>query len=455
MRIRLFTLLAALVLGLGLFGPASAQADVPVVAAVPHAAPTSKIDVAQLPPAGVGSFDAVKATDAYLAQIPAKDRARTDAYFEGGYVLQVVDLIYALVIAGLLLWLQISSRMREIAVSITRFRWLQVPIYAVQYLVITTVVSLPLAVYEGFFREHHYGLSNQTFGQWAGEFGKSALIEVIAFAIVLTLIYAAARAAKRSWWIWGGGISVVFIIIGIAIAPVFIEPLFNAYTPLPDSGMRNAVLSLARSQGIPAKDVYLVDASKQSKRVSANVAGLFGTTRIALNDNLMNRCTPSEVLQVLGHEMGHYVMNHVAIMITWLGLIIFFGFWFVDKTFYGLTGIFGGNWDVRSIDDPAGLPLVMAMLSVFMFLATPLTNTIIRTQEIQADLFGLNLVRQPDAEAKVDLMLGEYRKLDPSPLEEFIFFDHPSGRNRILMAMRWKAEHLNDPDIMAGPISPQ
>jgi STE24 endopeptidase len=455
MRIRLFALLAALVLGLSLSGPAMAQADVPVVAAVPHAAPTSRIEVAQLPPAGVASFDAVKATNAYLAQVPAKARARSDAYFEGGYVLQVVDLIYALVVAGLLLWLKISSRMRDIAAAITRYRWLQVPIYAVQYLVVTTVVTLPLVVYEGFFREHKYGLSNQSFGQWAGEFGIAFAIQVIAAAIVLTLIYAAARAAKRSWWIWGAGITVVFLVVMVAVGPVFIEPLFNKYTPLPDSATRNAVLSLARSQGIPAKDVYLVDASKQSKRVSANVAGLFGTTRIALNDNLLNRCTPSEVLQVLGHEMGHYVMNHVAISITWFGLIIFFGFWFVDKTFYGLIGVFGGNWDVRSIDDPAGLPLVMAMFSLFMFLATPLTNTITRTQEIQADLFGLNLVRQPDAEAKVDLMLAEYRKLDPSPLEEFVFFDHPSGRNRILMAMRWKAEHINDPDIMAGPISPQ
>jgi STE24 endopeptidase len=456
MRIRLFTILAALILGLGLAASAQAQTETPVpYQIVPRTAPTTRVEVAQLPPAGVANFDAVKATNAYLAQVPAKDRARSDAYFEGGYVLQVVDLIYALVVAGLLLWLKISSRMRDIAASMTRYRWLQVPIYTVQYIVVTTVVTLPLAIYESFFREHKYGLSNQTFAQWAGEFGIAFAIEVIAFAIVLTLIYAAARAAKRAWWIWGAGITVTFMIVIIAVAPVFIQPLFNKYTPLPDSATRNAVLSLARSQGIPAKDVYLVDASKQSKRVSANVAGLFGTTRIALNDNLMNRCTPSEVLQVLGHEMGHYVMNHIASFITWFGLIICFGFWFVDRTFYGLVRLFGGNWDVRSIDDPAGLPLVMAMFSLFMFLATPITNTITRTQEIQADLFGLNLVRQPDAEAKVDLMLGEYRKLNPSPLEEFVFFDHPSGKNRILMAMRWKAEHLNDPDIMAGPISPQ
>jgi STE24 endopeptidase len=455
MRIRLLTLLAALVLGLGLSGPALAQDAAPSYSIVPHTAPTSKIEVAQLPPAGVSNFDPIKATDAYLAQIPAKDRARTDAYFEGGYVLQVVDLVYVLVVAGLLLWLKISSRMRTIAERITRYRWLQVPIYTVQYIVITTVVALPLTIYEGFFREHKYGLSNQTFGQWFSEFGTSFLIEIFAFSLVLTLIYAAARKVQRSWWKWGAGISVVFAVLMIAAGPVFIQPLFNKYTPLPESATRNAILSLARSQGIPAKDVFLVDASRQSKRVSANVSGLLGTTRIALNDNLMNRCTPSEVLQVLGHEMGHYVMNHVGNMIVWFGLIICFGFWFVDRVFHGLVRVFGARWDVRGIADPAGLPLIMAVFSVFMFLATPVTNTLIRTQEIQADLFGLNLVRQPDAEAKVDLMLGEYRKMDPSPLEEFLFFDHPSGRYRILMAMRWKAEHLNDPDIMAGPISPQ
>ena len=110
---------------------------------------------------------------------------------------------------------------------------------------------------------------------------------------------------------------------------------------------------------------------------------------------------------------------------------------------------------MRTIGDPAGLPLIIALFSVFFLLATPVTNTISRTHEIQADIFGLNAVRQPDAFATVMLKLSEYRKLDPSPWEEFVFYDHPSGRTRIWEAMRWKAEHLNDPDILDGPISPQ
>jgi STE24 endopeptidase len=421
----------------------------------PMAAPTTHVEVAPLPMPGIQAFDPEKATNAYLATVPAKDRARTDAYFEGGYVLLVVDLVFTLVVAGLLLWLRISSRMRKNAESVTRFRWLQAPIYVVQYLVVTTIVGLPLAVYEGFYREHQYGLSNQTLAQWAGDYGKGFIFSLIGLTILLTIIYAVIRAVQRRWWPLGWGISMMFLVLLLVISPVYIAPVFNHYSPLPESGMKNTILSMARSQGIPAKDVYTFDASKQSKRVSANVSGLLGTTQISLNDNLLNRCTPSEVIAVLGHEIGHYVMNHVTVNLMFLGLLFLVGFWFVDRTFHGLVRVFGGNWDVRTIDDPAGLPLIIAMFSVYMFLATPVNNTIIRTQEIQADIFGLNLARQPDAEAKVDLMLGEYRKLDPSPLEEFVFFDHPSGRNRIYMAMRWKAEHLHDPDIASGPVSPQ
>jgi STE24 endopeptidase len=444
---RLFAAFLFIVLAGAFWAPAQAQG--------PAAAPTVHVQVTQLPTAGAANFDPQKAVNAYLAQVSSKDKARSDAYFEGGYVLQVVDIVYVLVVAGLLLWLRISSRMRNIATRITRFRFLQAPIYVAQYVVITTLLSLPLTIYEGFTREHTYGLSNQTFIEWARDYGISFLVSLVASVVLLTVIYAVARKVRRSWWIWATGITVVFMVFFIMIGPVYISPLFNNYTPLPDSAMKSSILSMARSNGIPADNVYAFDASKQSKRVSANVSGIFGTTRISLNDNLLNRCTPSEVLAVMGHEMGHYVMNHVGILVTWFGLMVLAGFWFVDRSFHGLLRVFGSRWDVQSLGDPAGLPLVMALFSLFFFVATPLSNTIIRNQEIQADIFGLNLARQPDAEAKVDLMLGEYRKLDPTPLEEFVFFDHPSGRTRIMMAMRWKAEHLNDPDIMAGPISPQ
>lgn len=429
--------------------PAAAQGG-------PAAAPTTTVDVQPLPPAsGAASFDADKATNAYLARIGGEARAKSDAYFEGGYGLILVNALYAMAVSAILLFTRISSRMRKYAEGITRSRFLQVPIYLVQYLVLTTVLSFPLDVYANFYREHQYGLSNQNFMQWFGEDLIGFAIALGAFTILGTLIYAAIRASKRYWWVWGTLISVVFFVIGLTVAPVYIAPLFNTYHSLKESPLKDKILSTARSEGIPAKDVYEFDASKQTKRVSANVSGMFGTTRISLNDNLMNRSNQREILAVLGHEMGHYVLDHGTRLIVALGLVYLLGFAFTAWGFERLVGIFGGIWDVRGIDDPAGLPVLGALAAFFFLVMTPVTNTITRTTEAQADIFGVNAVRQPDGFAEAALQLSEYRKLDPSPFEEFVFFDHPSGRNRISMMMHWKAEHLNDPDIKAGPASPQ
>ncbi len=426
-------------------------------AAAQAAAPTTDVAMQQLPPVANPQlpFDADKATEAYLSQISGAARAKSDSYFEGGYVLQAVDVLYALVIAGILLFTRLSAGIRNWAQGITRSRFWQVPLYVVAYTIVTIVLGFPLTVYELFFREHAYGLSNQTFLQWFSEFGISSALNVIVSAIVLSVIYSVIRAARDTWWLWSALVLIGFMAIGATVYPVFIAPLFNHYESLKETPLKAEILSLARANGIPATDVYEFDASKQTKRVSANVSGFAGTTRISLNDNLLNRSTPREIKAVLGHEMGHYALGHNYTGFTWFGLVFLVGFAFVHFGFRVVAGFFGGNWDVRSIDDPAGLPLIMALASVFFLLATPVTNTITRTFESQADLFGVNAAREPDGFAEAALQLSEYRKLDPSPLEEFVFFDHPSGRNRIAMMMHWKAEHINDPDVRAGPKSPQ
>jgi STE24 endopeptidase len=426
----------------------------------PVAAPTTKVTVQSLAPLAPpvspqAGFDAMKATNAYLAQVSGKARAQSDSYFEGGYVLIFVDAIYAVIVSGILLWLGISARIRDFAQRRTKSRFWQVPIYAIAYIVLTTAMIFPLTVFENFIREHNYGLSNQNFLQWFGDFGTGFLVNLVAMTILITVIYAVIRRAPRTWWMWGTLVTVAFLMIGGTIAPVFIAPLFNHYTPLPEGTLKSEILSVARSEGIPATNVYEFDASRQTKRVSANVSGMFGTTRISMNDNLLKRCTPREIMAVLGHEMGHYVLDHTWLLLSWLGLLFFVGFAFVNWGFGALFRAFGKSWGVTGIDDPAGLPALMMVASVFFLLATPVQNTIVRTAEAQADIFGLNAVRQPDGFAQSALMLSEYRKLDPTPLEEFVFYDHPSGRTRIYTAMRWKAEHLNDWDIKNGPVSPR
>jgi len=185
-----------------------------------------------------------------------------------------------------------------------------------------------------------------------------------------------------------------------------------------------------------------VDASRQTTRVSANVSGILGTTRVALNDNLLNQCTLPEIRAVMAHEMGHYVLNHGAKLLTYLAIFIFVGCALACLLFDIAVKHWGKKWCVRGITDPAGLPLLALIFSSLLFLATPLLNTVVRVTEREADAFGINTSREPDGMAKVTLKLGAYRKLDPTPLEEFIFYDHPSGRARIRMAMDWKAANL-------------
>lgn len=393
------------------------------------------------------AFDADAATQAYMAELTPAQRANSDAYFEGGYWLTGWDLLVALGVAWLLLGTRLSARMRNLAERLTRWRWLQTAIYAIQYIVLTTVLTLPWALYEGYFREHQYGLSNLGLGGWLGEQAKGLAVGLIFGTLALVLIYAVIRRATRTWWLWGAGVAIVFLMFMATIAPVYISPLFNTYKSLPESPLKEQVLSMARANGIPASDVYWFDASRQSKRISANVSGMFGTTRISLNDNLLKRSSPEEIKAVLGHEMGHYVLNHIYKGIVFFGVIIVIGFAFVRWGFGWAQRRWGERWQLRDVGDVAGLPLIAALFAIFMFFMTPVNNTITRSMEAEADAFGLNAARQPDGFAHVAVQLSEYRKMHPGPVEEFLFFDHPSGWQRIHRAMVWKAEHLDDPGV--------
>ena len=428
--------------------PVMAQTDTPEPQLPPRAAPTRHVEVGQLPNMDTTpAFDPHQATARYLAKVSGEARARSDAYFEGGYWLKLLDLIYALGVAATLLWSHLSLRIQDWAEGRTRSRNGQVLLYAACYVPIVTLATLPLTLYESYFREHAYGLSNQNIWQWLDDFGIDFAVSFVAALIFLPLLYGAIRRTRESWWIWGAGLSIAFNILGAVIWPVFIAPLYNHYSPLPDSPLKAQILSLARANDVPAANVFLVDASRQSNRVSANVSGFLGTARISLNDNLLKRGTPDEVLAVMGHEMGHYVMGHVTRNILMDGLVILLGFAFTNWGCLLMLEFFGGQWQVRKIGEVAGLPLLAALAGIFMFIATPLTNSITRTAEYQADLFGLDAVRKPDAFASVMLKLSTYRKLEPGKWEEMIFYDHPSGRTRIETAMRWKKEHITDQDI--------
>ncbi len=412
------------------------SAALPVAVAQPEPAPLTNATATARP------LDPAAATQAWLDTVPAEKRARSDAYFEGGYWLILWNFLLGSAIALFLLVSGWSARMRNLAERVTRFRFLQPAIYGLAYVPIVFLLSFPLGVYTDFFREHAYGLSTQSFGPWFREQLISVVVAMIGTAISLTVLYAVFRRATRTWWLWGSGAGLLFLALAMLIAPVFIAPLFNTYKPLGDPKISQSILAMAEANQIPVHEVYEVDASRQSNRVSANVSGLFGTTRISLNDNLLKQCTLPEIRAVMAHEMGHYILNHSFKLILYFGLFVAGAFAFSRLFFDGALQRWGERWKVRGLADPAGFPLLVLLFSTFFFLITPMVNTAIRVTEREADAFGINTAREAEGFARVALKLSTYRKLNPGPLEEIIFFDHPSGRARIRMAMDWKAANL-------------
>jgi STE24 endopeptidase len=386
-------------------------------------------------------FDANVAAQSYISALSPGKKAQSDAYFEGGYWIQLWGFVLDILTAWIFLSLGLSKWIKRIASRAKKVNMRNL-IYIVMYLFLSVLILFPFSVYTDFVREKNYGLSNLTFGGWLSEDLLQTCLFIVFGSLLVTILYIVMRKVTGQWWIWGSGVIIIFLIISIFIAPVFISPLFNDYTPLENGPVRDEILSLARANGVPATNVYQFNASKQSSRISANVSGIGSTIRVSLNDNLLNKCTPSEIKSVMAHELGHYVLNHTYKLLIYLGVFIIAGLALINLVMKKAISRFGKRWGIESISDIGSLPLFVVLFSFYLFITTPVTNSISRTTESEADIFGLNAAREPDGFASVAMKVSDYRKIDPAPLEEILFYDHPSGKTRILMAMKWKQENL-------------
>src|SRR3954470_15882829 len=347
-----------------------------LVALVLAAAPVDLVPPSPPPAAATGATGAIDpeaATRAYLERLPAAQRAKSDAYFEGGYWLTLVDFLWSAGVFLLLLHTGASRRMRELAERASRFRAAQGALYWAMFLISAAVLSFPLGVYRDYVREHQYGLSNLTFAAWMGEELKGLLVGLVLGGLAVVALYAVVRRLPRTWWIWGAVVSVSISALGTVIAPLLIVPLFNDPKKLQDARVVAPILSLARANGIQTGEVWEIDASRQSKRISANVSCLLGTERITLNDNLLNRASLPEIEAVMGHEMGHYVLNHISKGLMELGLVVVVGFALVARLFEVLRSR-APRWRVRDVADVAGLPLAALLFTAYLFVLTPVLN---------------------------------------------------------------------------------
>ncbi len=396
-------------------------------------------------------FDVETATRAYLDTLQGAARAKSDAYFEGGYWLILWGALVSFLTDALMLRFRISAWVRD-RVS-RRFARPNLVVWgtALLYALWGSLLTFPWAVYTGFLREKQYGLMNQSFGGWLGDQLTATAISMVFFPLLVVAIYAVIRRFPRNWWVLATGVVLFFVMLGTLIAPVYIAPLFNKYTELPAGPVRDRIVAMAKSRDVPAEHIYLFDASKQTKRISANVSGLGPTIRISLNDNLLNRTTLPETAAVMGHEMGHYVLGHVWRGILVMSLLAALVFFAISRAAPALIARYGERWGVRDLADPASMPVFGMLLAIAGLLVTPVTNTLVRVNESDADAFGLDVAKEPDGFALTAMKLSEYRKIEPGPIEEMLFYDHPSGATRVRMSMQWKKDHVPNPQMVTPP----
>ena len=420
------------------------------------AAPLAALALLVFPAAAqAASFDVETATRAWLDTLQGPARAKSDAYFEGGYWLILWGTLISVLVDGLLLRFALSARFRDLGERVFKGKAGVTWVTALCYSLAGTLLALPWSIYIHFVREQQYDLMNQTFGDWLFDLVKDAGIDLVIFPLVAMAVYAVIRRFSKNWWMLATGVIAAFLAFGMLLGPVFISPLFNTYTELPAGPVRDRIVAMAQAKQIPSEHIYLFDASKQTKRISANVSGLGPTIRISLNDNLLNRSSEAEIAAVMGHEMGHYVLNHVLWSFLFLSLLAAAILFLVSRIAPGLIAKYGARWGIRDIGDPASLPVLGILIAVFSLLATPLTNTLVRVNESQADAFGLDTAKEPDGFASVAMKLSEYRKIEPSPIEEALFFDHPSGATRVRMSMQWKQDHVPDAQMVTPSPMPQ
>ena len=400
------------------------------------------------------AFDVDHATQTWLATLGPAARARSDAYFDGSIVLQAVGTLVTLVICWLIarsgVLLDARDRLRRHGWR----PWVVMLAVAAQFLFWLVLLGLPWAIYTEFWRERQYGLMNQGFGAWLGDQAIAMVLTVVMGALALTVINWAIRTFARTWWLVGALAMGLMTALFALITPVFITPLFNQYSELPAGPLRTRIEAMAAAQAIPADHIYVFNASRQSDRISANVAGLGPTVRISLTDNLVRRASLPEAAAVVGHEMGHYVMGHVWVGIVGVTLISALEFRLL--AWLGPLAIaWGGRRRaVRGLDDPAALPVLVGGMAALSLLFAPVINTLTRYTESRADAFGLDAAREPDGFASVAMKLSSYRKIDPPAWEERLFYDHPSGHTRVHMAMAWKAAHVPDAREVVPPPLP-
>jgi STE24 endopeptidase len=386
------------------------------------------------------AFDPRAATARYVDSLGPAALQKAHDYTVGGHWLLLWELLVAAAVTLLIVRWGVLDRLDHRLGE--RRRNLRAFAVSAIFLLISAILTLPWTIYESWWREKGYGRTSQPLGDFLGQLALSTVISAAVMALFLMGVYWLIRRTGKGWWLWSGGLAAIALAIVMLLAPVVFEPLFNKYEPVPPGQVRDAVVNMAGRAGIPPNKIYMYNGSRQSNNFTANAGGIGSTARVAISDVAFKNASLDEVRAVTGHEIGHYVLKH-----TWWGVLFYslaaiILFWLADLLFPRFARAFGST---ASLGEPRGVPVLLFMVSLFGLVTLPIFNTFSRTLESQADLYSLRTENRPDALSTALVKTAEYRYPRPSPVEEFIFYNHPSVERRVLTAMEWKAAHPEPP----------
>lgn len=340
-----------------------------------------------------------------------------------------------------------SRRMRDAAARVTKKPYLMAMIYIAILTVVLAIIDFPLAYYSGFVVPHQFDLTDQTFGAWMGDQLKELGVGLVIGALVGATALAVIRRVKR-WWLMLWALAIPFVLFMVVIQPVVLDPIFNEFEPLKDAQLRTKLLDLASRAGIEGGRVYQVDKSKQTKTLNAYVNGIGPTKRIVMWDTLLAEMTQDEVLAVMGHEMGHYVLKHMWKGLAFTLALAFFVFLLGQKVHDRGLASWGPRRGITGPGDPASVPWLLLIISVFSFALTPAGAAFSRYMEHESDMFALELthLNEPMASAFVKLAENSKRDPNPHPFIKYWRYSHPPIAERIPFALSYKPWERGEPN---------
>lgn len=384
-------------------------------------------------PLNISTTTNIKENKPRLYPMSEERKAKLISYSRFNNIWRFVMFFVGMGILLLILFTGLSAKMRTWANKI-KIRFFAVWLFMILLLIADYLLNLPFSIYRSFIVESDYGFMSQTFMQWWGEDLLGQLISMVILIIPVWFLYELINKHKKKWWLYFSIGTIPFAILMIVIVPVVISPLFNDFESVKDKELESKLLTLASKAGIEGADVFQVNASKQSTKINAYVTGMFGSKRIVLYDTMIDNFTHDEILFVMGHEMGHYVMQHI-----WWGLLvailfIMFSLWLMNKTIHRIINRFKDKFNFDSLGDVASLPLIMIFISVLSFVFQPITNGYSRYIEHESDIYGMDITDVDGETAAIafdKLSVFNLSDPDPNPIIEFWFYDHPALKKRM------------------------